>query len=211
MPERLARGLYAITDSGLIPADRLLDAVEQAILGGARLIQYRDKSTRPERRRQQAQALNSLCQAYAVPLIINDEVELAVRVNAAGVHLGRDDRDLATARAQLGAAAYIGVSCYNHLETALAAARTGADYVAFGSFFPSFIKPAAVRADLALLRQARQRLTLPIVAIGGITPANGKALIAAGADYLAVISGVFGQPDIRAAAQSYASLFEESC
>jgi len=210
MNKALTRGLYAITDADLIPADRLLTTVEQAILGGARLLQYRDKSDSIPRRRQQAQALSELCRAHAVPLLINDDAALAAEVGAAGVHLGKDDMDLATARRLLGAGAIIGISCYNRLELALAAAKAGADYVAFGSFFPSLIKPTEVRADPDLLRQAKALLPLPVVAIGGITPANGKALIAAGADYLAVITGVFGQADSRAAAQAYTRLFEES-
>ena len=210
MNKALTRGLYAITDADLIPADRLLTTVEQAILGGARLLQYRDKSDSIPRRRQQARALNELCRAHAVPLLINDDAALAAEVGAAGVHLGKDDMDLATARRLLGAGAIIGISCYNRLELALAAAKAGADYVAFGSFFPSLIKPTEVRADPDLLRQAKALLPLPVVAIGGITPANGKALIAAGADYLAVIGGVFGQADSRAAAQAYTRLFEES-
>jgi len=210
MSKGLTRGLYAITDADLIPADRLLTAVEQAILGGARLLQYRDKSNSRPQRRRQAQALNELCRAHAVPLLIDDDAELAAAVGAAGVHLGQDDMPLATARKLLGAGAIIGISCYNRLDSALDAAAAGADYVAFGSFFPSPIKPAAAQADPELLRQAKALLTLPVVAIGGITPANGKGLIAAGADYLAVISGLFGQPDVRAAAQSYTRLFEES-
>ena len=210
MNKGLTRGLYAITDADLIPADRLLAAVEQAILGGARLLQYRDKRNFRPQRRHQAQALNELCRARAVPLLIDDDAELAAEVDAAGVHLGQDDMPLATARKLLGAGAIIGISCYNRLDSALDAAAAGADYVAFGSFFPSPIKPAAVRADPDLLRQARALLPLPVVAIGGITPANGKSLIVAGTDYLAVISGVFGQPDIRAAARAYTRLFEES-
>lgn len=201
-------GLYAITDAALVPSERLPAAVEQALLGGARLIQYRDKSADQERRRREARALLALCRAHAAPLLINDDVELAAAVGADGVHLGQDDMDPATARRRLGATAIIGVSCYNRLETALAAA--GADYVAFGSFFASAVKPAAARAEPELLRQARRALPLPIAAIGGVTPANGKALIAAGADYLAVISGVFGQADIQAAARAYAALFEEN-
>jgi len=207
LANRFPRGLYAITDSTLIPDERLTQAVEQAILGGARLIQYRDKGIDSRRRLRQAQALNTLCHAHEVPLIINDDLELAARVNAAGVHLGKDDPPLFAARARLGKEFIIGVSCYNRLDLALDAARQGADYVAFGSFFPSPTKPAAPRADLTLLRKARQALALPIVAIGGITPVNGKALVAAGAEGLAVVSGVFGQADIRAAAQAYADLY----
>lgn len=203
------RGLYAITDAALIADDRLIAAVEQAILGGARLIQYRDKSADTSRRLAQAHALNALCQHYAIPLIINDDVELAFQVRAAGVHLGQDDPALATARARLGDHALIGVSCYDRLDLAVAAERAGADQVAFGAMFPSPTKPDEVRAPLELLRQARAVLKIPIVAIGGITPDNAPALLEAGVDALAVISGVFGQPDIQAAARRYSALFAQ--
>lgn len=201
------RGLYAITDALLIPDDRLTEAVEQAILGGARLIQYRDKSHDDARRLTQARALNELCQHHAVPLIINDDVELAAQVGAAGVHVGKDDSAFAIARARLGGNALIGVSCYDRLDLALEAVRAGADYVAFGAFFPSPTKPTEIRASVALLRKARAALNVPIVAIGGITPDNAPLLLDLGADALAVVSGVFGQPDIQAAARRYANLF----
>ena len=201
------RGLYAITDALLIPDDRLTEAVEQAILGGARLIQYRDKSHDDARRLTQARTLNELCQHHAVPLIINDDVELAAQVGAAGVHVGKDDSAFAIARARLGVNALIGVSCYDRLDLALEAVRAGADYVAFGAFFPSPTKPTEIRASVALLRKARATLNVPIVAIGGITPDNAPLLLDVGADALAVVSGVFGQPDIQAAARRYANLF----
>ena len=202
------RGLYAITDAVLIPDSVFVVTVEKAILGGAQVIQYRDKSKNSGRRLRQAQALNTLCRSYRIPLIVNDDIELAASVEAAGVHLGKEDPCLANARARLGYQAIVGVSCYNHLDLALDATRQGADYVAFGSFFPSPSKPAAVHADIALLREARHALSVPIVAIGGIIPDNGRSLVEAGADGLAVISGVFGQADIRAAARAYADLFD---
>ena len=201
------QGLYAITDALLIPDDRLLDAVEQALSGGARLIQYRDKSVDAARRLAQARMLNALCQRYQVPLIINDDVELAAEVGAAGAHLGKDDPALTAARARLGENALIGASCYNRLDLALEAERAGANYVAFGAVFPSPTKPTEIRASIALLREARAALRIPIVAIGGITPDNAPLLLDVGADALAVVSGVFGQPDIRAAAARYAALF----
>jgi len=194
----------------------LTAAVEQALRGGARLIQYRDKSTDATRRLAQAQALNTLCQHYEAPLIINDDVELAAQAGAAGVHIGKgaagvhigkDDPAFATARARLGKKAIIGVSCYNQIDLALDAEQAGADHVAFGAFFPSPTKPAEIRASIELLREARARLRIPIVAIGGITPENAPPLLKAGADALAVISGVFGQPDIQSAAARYAALF----
>lgn len=201
------RGLYAITDALLLSDDRLVAAVEQAILGGAQLVQYRDKSTDAARRLMQAQALNRLCQHHQVPLIINDDVELAVEVGAAGVHIGRDDPAFGTARARLGEDALIGVSCYDRLDLAREAEQAGADYVAFGAVFPSPTKPTEIRAPLSLLREARAVLQVPIVAIGGITPENAPLLLEAGVDALAVISAVFAQPNIQAAARRFAVLF----
>mgnify|MGYP001170052213 CR=1 FL=1 len=201
------KGLYAITDPLLLSDDRLTVAVEQALLGGARLIQYRDKSLHAARRLAQAGALNELCRCHNVPLIVNDDVELAIRVGAAGVHVGKDDPAFAHARARLGGNAIIGVSCYDRLDLALEAARAGADYVAFGAFFPSPTKPAEVRAPIELLREARAASSVSIVAIGGITPDNAPLLLEAGADALAVVSGVFGPPDIQTAARRYAKLF----
>lgn len=207
MSKPACRGLYAITDAFLLSDDRLTAAVEQAVLGGARLIQYRDKSRDDARRRAQARILNRLCQRHQVPLIVNDDVELAAQVGAAGVHVGRDDPAFATARARLGESALIGVSCYDRLDLALDAERAGADYVAFGAFFPSPTKPAEIRAPLDLLREAHAVLKVPIVAIGGITPDNAPLLLEAGADALAVVSAVFAQPDIREAARRFADLF----
>lgn len=204
----LRDGLYAITDSNLIPDAELLARVAEAIAGGARVIQYREKQLTAAERHRQAAALAELCKRHAVPLLINDDVELAAAVGAAGVHLGKDDPEIHAARTRLGARAIIGVSCYNTLLRAEAAAAAGADYVAFGRFFPSRTKPDAVQAEPALLVQARRQLTLPLVAIGGITPEQGATLLAAGANLLAVIHGVFGQPDVRAAAHRYRDLFE---
>ena len=200
-------GLYAITDNNLIPKERFIDTIEQAIIGGVKIIQYRDKSDDKKLRLEQAHALNQLCHQYQIPLIINDDVELAQQVNAQGVHLGKDDVSLSTARAALGDEAIIGVSCYNQLPLAIKAIEVGATYIAYGRFFPSRIKPNAVHANIKLLRQTRQKLNCPLVAIGGITPDNGNELIKAGADCLAVIHGLFGQPDVKIAAQRYAQLF----
>lgn len=210
MAQSLLRdGLYAITDSQLIPATELAARVAQAIAGGATVIQYREKRRAAAARQRQAAALAELCQRHAVTLLINDDVELAAAVGAAGVHLGKDDTAIRAARDRLGQRAIIGVSCYNSLQRAQAAAAAGADYVAFGRFFPSHTKPDAVQAEAALLQQARRQLELPLVAIGGITPENGAALLAAGANLLAVIHGVFGQPDVQAAAQRYKDLFNQ--
>jgi thiamine-phosphate pyrophosphorylase len=208
-----SRGLYAITPEAS-PGDpaaddqRLCAQVADAIAGGARLIQYRAKGLDPGRRQAQATALARLCRRRTVPLIINDDLALALAVGAAGVHLGRDDGDPAAARRRLGPDAIIGVSCYDRLDLALAAAQAGASYVAFGSFFPSTVKPDAARPPLDLLTRARARLAIPLVAIGGITPQNAGLLIAAGADLLAVITAVFAAPDVTAAARAYSRLFE---
>ena len=201
------RGLYAIADTQFLDDAQLVPAVEAAIAGGARVVQYRDKKHPPDIRRRHAKKISDLCRRHGVPFLVNDDVALAMETGADGMHLGRDDLPLAQAREQLGADSLIGVSCYNELERALTAQQQGANYVAFGSFFPSRTKPEAVRATPELLREARLRLNIPIVAIGGITPENGAALIEAGADMLAVIEGVFAQPDIHAAARRYAQLF----
>lgn len=206
--KRLPRGLYAITDSKLLSPERMVEAVALAIQGGAVMIQYRDKGDDAMRRQWEASDLSNLCRPLGVPLIINDDVELAGQVMARGVHLGREDADVASARKALGGHAIIGVSCYNDLERALEAEKAGADYVAFGSFYPSSTKPDALKADVALLRQARARLTIPVVAIGGITADNGAPLVEAGADMLAVVSAVFGQADILGAAERISQLYD---
>jgi thiamine-phosphate pyrophosphorylase len=173
------------------------------------MIQYRDKGPTASAGMDELVSLAGLCRQQGIPLIVNDDVELAAAVGAAGVHLGRDDVSLQAARARLGIDAIIGVSCYNDLQRARQAAQAGADYVAFGRFYPSHSKPEAVPADPGLLARATTELAIPAVAIGGITPANGPALLAAGASLLAAIHGVFGQPDIEAAAQQYAALFRD--
>ena len=199
-------GLYAImreTDD----TAQLLREVSAALNGGAGVVQYRDKSGDAARQHEQASELLMLCQRHAVPLIINDSLRLADLVGADGVHLGCDDGAVREARIILGAQRIIGVSCYQSLELALAAQVAGADYVAFGSFYPSTTKPDAPRADLALLQHASGVLQLPIVAIGGITPDNAEPLIEAGADAIAVIDALFGAPDIQATARRFAELF----
>lgn len=202
-------GLYAIADSAYLDTSNIIPAVRAALDGGARVIQYRDKTSDTVTRQRIARALNALCRERDVPLLINDDVALAAAVGAAGVHIGRDDPGIQQARAALGPAALVGVSCYNELPRAEAAQDAGADYVAFGRFFPSRSKPQAHPAAPELLRTARGLLKIPVVAIGGITPENGGLLIEAGAEALAVIEGVFGQPDVCAAAKRYAQLFSK--
>lgn len=205
---RSLQGLYLITPECAEGPDRLAALVGRAISGGARAVQYRQKAARsPLERSDQANAILQVCRAAGIPLIVNDDVSLAAALGADGVHLGRDDGDPLAARDRLGADAIIGVSCYDDLALARAAARRGASYVAFGSFFPSPTKPAAARASPQLLAAASRCMDVPLVAIGGITPENGGLLIAAGARMLAVISGVFAQPDVTAASRAYASLF----
>jgi len=201
-------GLYAITESPSTTPGTIIEQVSLAIDGGAVMIQYREKHLPREERGREARALATLCHERDVPLIINDDIELAAACGAAGVHLGQDDAPVSRARRRLGQRAIIGVSCYNRMERARTAAGANASYVAFGRFFPSKTKPGALQAQPALLKQARREIRLPIVAIGGITPENGAELVHAGADLLAVIHGVFGQTDISAAARRYAALFD---
>jgi len=202
-------GLYAITDQTLGQGDQLYNQVQTAIMGGARIIQYRDKSSDHPRRAEEASQLLALCHAHNIPLIINDDLALAKQINADGVHLGHDDTDLQQARTALGASAIIGISCYNDLQRAVDADSAGADYVAFGRFFNSATKPHAIKAEIDLLRQAKKALSIPVVAIGGITPENGAQLVQAGADMLAVIQGVFAQQNIKLACTQFAKLFED--
>jgi thiamine-phosphate pyrophosphorylase len=206
-----ARGLYAITQpqnnpNKLKSIDALFEAVAATIRGGASVIQYRDKN--PVDAPYVARELVKICHQSEVPLIINDNIELAIISKADGVHLGKDDGEIIAARKHLGNAAIIGVSCYNSIERALTAQALGATYVAFGRFFPSSSKPLAAPADIDTLRQAKTVLHLPIVAIGGILPENGGQLLAAGADLLAVIGGVFDyEPEQSTLA--YQHLFDE--
>ncbi len=200
-----ARGLYAITQTDNKSGDSIINDVISAIKGGAVLVQYRDKN--PLDAVFLAGELVKICHQHQVPLIINDDVELAARVGADGVHIGKEDGAIAQARNRLGADAIIGVSCYNFVEQALDAQNQGATYVAFGRFFPSTSKPLAAPAHIETLRQAKLLLTLPIVAIGGILPENGAPLLAAGADFLAVIGGLFeSQPE--QSARAYQALFD---
>ena len=199
-------GIYAITPE-TADTERLLAQVEAALAGGVAAVQYRDKSGEVARRHEQASELVALCRQFGAPLIVNDDLRLADLCGADGVHLGQDDGSLREARIILGPKKLVGASCYQSLDLALAAQAAGADYVAFGSFFPSPTKPAAGRASLDLLREAAPRIHVPLVAIGGITLANAPQLLDAGADSLAVLSALFDAPDIRAAAHALNQLF----
>lgn len=196
------RGLYAITPD-IADSDALVRKVEQALEAGVAMLQYRNKALSKDRRLLQARELAALARGYGVPFIVNDELDIALSVGANGAHLGKDDGDLAAARAKLPGR-ILGASCYADLESARTAVRQGADYIAFGSVFPSSTKPGATRAPLSLFAHD---LGVPLCAIGGITVENAPALIAAGASLLAVISDLFDAPDIAARATQYRKLF----
>jgi len=199
------RGLYAITQTDNKSVDTIIKEVIAAIRGGAVIVQYRDKN--PLDADFLAKELVKVCHQRKVPLLVNDDVELAFRVGADGVHIGKEDGVIAQARKRLGNNAIIGVSCYNFVEQALEAQGKGATYVAFGRFFPSSSKPLAAPAQIETLQHAKRLLTIPIVAIGGILPENGAQLLTAGADLLAVIGGLFEcQPE--QSARAYQALFD---
>ena len=204
------QGLYAVTRPSAAAARPLPELVAAALAGGARMIQYRDKGPDQARRRQEAEAIAELCRRHGALFIVNDDVELAAACAADGVHLGRDDAGLQAARGRLGPDAVIGISCYDSLAWALDAQRAGAGYVAFGSLYPSPTKPAAPRASLGLLGRARARLSIPVVAIGGIDETNAAAAVAAGADAVAVISALFDATDVGGAARRLADRIERA-
>ncbi|GIX29454.1 thiamine phosphate synthase [Pelomicrobium sp. G1] len=201
-------GLYAVTpecaETGVLETK-----VEQALRGGARVIQYRAKGATPALALEQARALARLCRAFGRVFIVNDQVDLALAVGADGVHLGAQDEAVEAARRRLPPGMLLGVSCYDRLDRAREAVAQGADYVAFGAVFPSPVKPEAVRAPLALLGEARRALDVPLVAIGGITPQNASEVIRAGAHALAVISALFDAPDVEGAARAFSRLFDQ--
>jgi len=204
--KRVIRGLYPVTPDEADTA-LLREKVAAALRGGISALQYRNKTAPASLRLTQARVLLELCRLHGVPLIVNDHVDLALAIGADGVHLGGEDGAAPEARAALGPNRILGISCYDQLDFARIAQETGADYVAFGSFFPSSIKPDAVRPPLSLLTEARTALTIPVVAIGGITLDNAAALITHGATGVAVISALFAAPDIERAAQAFSRLF----
>jgi len=199
------RGLYAITQTDGKNSETIIQQVLSAIKGGVSVIQYRDKN--PDDFVYLAKELLAICKHHQVPLIINDDADLAHQIGADGVHIGKDDGGIAAARKILGPNAIIGLSCYDDINCALQAQANGVDYVAFGRFFPSSSKPLASPAHCETLHQARQHINIPVVAIGGILPENGKQLLDAGADVLAVIGGLFDH-DAEQSAKSYLKLFK---
>jgi thiamine-phosphate pyrophosphorylase len=199
--------LYAITDAQLLPGDSLYDAVAAALRGGCKLVQYRDKSTDHARRLSEAKSLHALCINHQAQLLINDDVELAQQVGAHGVHLGQGDTNPVAARLILGSSAIIGVTCHDSLALAQQAINDSANYIAFGRFFPSSTKPDARPAPISLISDARHQFpNIPIAVIGGITVDNGKQLLDAGADMLAVCHSLFAAEDVAAQARKFIEL-----
>lgn len=194
-PPHFASGVYAITDCTTFSAQELLTRTGQILAAGVAALQYRNKTSSFDEKLAEASAIRSLCTKHATPFIINDDVDLAVSISADGVHLGMDDLNCADARARLQDDAIIGISCYDDLESAICAQESGADYVAFGAFFPTATKTPRATADLDLLHRARRVLQIPVVAIGGITPENARPLLNAGADILAVVKSLYGNAD----------------
>lgn len=205
----MLKGLYGITDSQLLPDDNsLLKAAEQALHGGMKVLQYRDKSDDHNKRLNQAGALKVLCHQHKALLIINDDVELAASVEADGVHVGQSDTSVMAVRERLGEYAIIGVSCEGSIDLAQKAVNAGANYVAFGKFFESKTKPDAKPANISLLPEAKQRFKVPVVAIGGITVDNAPQIIEAGADMIAVVNNLFAASDIQVRARALSKLYQ---
>ena len=206
----MLRGVYAVTLDGVGELDTLIYTVEQALRGGACMIQYRDKVSSPDQKRVFAKALLEVCVRHNKPLIINDDIDIAKETNASGVHLGKSDDSIERARAILGKHSIIGISCYGSLQRAINAQSRGADYVAFGSVFASTSKPNASRVPVDIIKEAKRQLSVPVCAIGGITTDNVGILVKTGVDMVAVISGVFVQPDVAKATESIANYFNQT-
>ncbi|MFT5426427.1 MAG: thiamine-phosphate pyrophosphorylase [Gammaproteobacteria bacterium] len=202
------RGLYAITDTANHSTEIMLTKTEEILRAGAKILQYRNKQSDKNTRISEAEQIVGLCKQYSVPLIINDDIALTIQAGADGVHLGRNDLSITEARKKLGNNMVIGYSCYNDLDRASYAVNAGADYIAFGAFYSSPSKPDAVRATPDIIQKAKQQFNLPVVAIGGITPENGQTLIDAGADMLAVISGLYASETSFQSASQYVNLFQ---
>ena len=202
----MIRGLYAVTPDEA-DTDLLLAKVEAALQGGISMLQYRNKLADHKLQTQQARAILPLCRQYQVPFIINDSVKLCLTLDADGVHIGAEDGNLTEIRARMGQDKILGASCYDRFDLALAAQQAGADYVAFGACFASSTKPNAPVANLSLFDQAQTQLTIPAVAIGGITLTNAPQVIAAGADSLAVINAIFNATDVKSSTEQFTQLF----
>lgn len=203
------RGLYLVTPNWN-DTDRMLAATEAALRGGAALVQYRHKEASHALRLEQAGALLALCRRHGRPLLINDHVELCMRLDADGVHLGGTDASVDQARRLLGGGKIVGASCYGELALARAAQEAGASYAAFGGFYPSAVKKYDFVTAPQILEAARAGLALPLVVIGGMTPFNAAPLLARGADMVAAITAVYGDPEPEAAAQRFVRLFDSA-
>jgi thiamine-phosphate pyrophosphorylase len=199
-------GLYIVTPDW-DDTKKLVEVTEQALRGGAEIVQYRHKTADPSLRSEQARELMSLCCRYRKPFIINDHVELAMEVGADGIHVGGTDAAIAEVRKQVGPTKIVGASCYGSLELAQAAHAAGASYVAFGGFYPSRVKKYPVTTPVEIIGQSKKAVPLPVVVIGGMTPENAAPLVIAGTDMVAAISSVYMQPDPEAAARKFAGMF----
>ncbi len=201
------QGLYVIADAECIGKKNIISETQEVLSAGVKIIQYRDKINSLTKKTIIAKQLLKLTNTYQSLLVINDDVNLAKSINADGVHLGKDDFSIEKARNILGKNKIIGASCYADFKNAKPAIQASADYIAFGSFFSSAIKPQAPKADTMLIKQAKSEFTTPICAIGGITPQNAATVLNAGADMIAVISGIFNASSPQQAVQEYLSLF----
>jgi len=202
-------GLYAITPDWS-DSYRLLSATEAILEAGCRILQYRNKTASDCHRQEQAVALRGLTRRFDALFLVNDDIDLAEFCEADGVHLGENDGELRAARQRLGTGKILGASCYQNVQLAVSAIQAGADYVAFGSFFPSTTKPHAHRAPLALLVEGKQIGGGAVCAIGGITQDNASPLIQAGADMLAVLSALYDASDPAQAVRQFLSFFQEA-
>jgi thiamine-phosphate pyrophosphorylase len=202
----MIQGLYAITPD-TFNTELLCEKVTYVLRGGATLVQYRNKSADASLRLRQATALLALCRSFNVPLIINDHLDLCAQIDAEGLHLGATDCDLGAARRLLGEHKILGASCYNRVDLVVQAEAAGASYAAFGACFSSDTKPEAVNAPFSLFAEAKQKTTIPLVAIGGITLENATQAIEAGASAIAVVGALFEAEDIAATSQQFTHLF----
>lgn len=204
----MLKGLYVITDEKLTPYNRVLEQVKKALKGGAKVVQLRDKHSSKEDLKQIALSLKELCQEFEAYFIINDNIELAKEIESDGVHIGELDSDFSEVRNYLGRDKLIGVSCYGDIERALRMQELGADYVAFGSFFKSKTKPKSNVVDIEILKEAREKLSIPICVIGGITIERAKEFIPYGVDLISVIHDIWSSEDIELRAREYQELFK---
>ena len=202
----MLRGLYVITDEKLTPYEKMFDMVQQALKGGARIVQLRDKHNSDDFLLPIAKGLKTLCHKYDAIFIVNDRVELALKSDADGVHVGEEDSDITEIRKILKDK-IIGVSCYGDVERAILMERLSASYVAFGSFYPSLTKPNSKIIDKTVLSEAKRFLKIPICAIGGITLDRARKLIEMGADMVAVINDIWTAENIEERAREYSKLF----